>query len=108
MQEDKNEIPTSEPAGEPPCDPAGAFCPELCRTLRHKHEIPIDVPTLLTKPYLTEKEVSALTGRAVATLRNQRHLRKGFPYLKPKGGRAVRYKTADIIKEMEEVRIAFD
>lgn len=73
-----------------------------------KNKIPIDVSTLLSKPYLNEKEVSALTGRAVATLRNQRHLRKGFPYLKIKGGRAVRYKTSDIIDNMESVRISFD
>ena len=35
---------------------------------------------LLKKPFLNEFEVSAITGRAVATLRNDRHLRRGVSY----------------------------
>ena len=42
----------------------------------------MDINELLKKPYLNEKEVAVLTGRALSTLRNERHLRNGFPYLK--------------------------
>ncbi len=73
-----------------------------------KNKLPIDVPTLLTQPYLNEKETSRVTRKAVATLRNDRFLRRGIPYLKLKGGRAVRYKTTDVIEYMEEVRISFE
>ncbi len=69
---------------------------------------PINISELLKKPYQNENETAALTGKAVATLRNQRHMGKGIPYLKLTGGRAVRYKTADIVQYMEAVRIAFE
>jgi predicted DNA-binding transcriptional regulator AlpA len=62
---------------------------------------------LLKKPFLNEKEVAALTGRAVSTLRNERHLRRGFPYLKV-GRRSIRYKLTDILTSMEARRINFD
>jgi predicted DNA-binding transcriptional regulator AlpA len=62
---------------------------------------------LLKKPYLTETEVAAITGRAVSTLRNERFLRRGFPYLRI-GKRSIRYKTVDITAAMESRRIAFD
>ena len=68
----------------------------------------LNIEELLKKPYQNETEAAALTGKAVATLRNQRHLGKGIPYLKLTGGRAVRYKTADIVQYMEAVRIAFE
>lgn len=61
---------------------------------------------LMKKPFLNEQEVSALTGRAVATLRNDRHMRRGFPYLKV-GKRSVRYKLKDVVDTMESNRIAF-
>jgi hypothetical protein len=63
---------------------------------------------LLEKPYLNEKEVSALTGRAISTLRNERFMRKGLPYYKLPGGRSVRYKVAGVISYMESRRISFD
>jgi predicted DNA-binding transcriptional regulator AlpA len=59
------------------------------------------------KKYLNEKEVAAITGRAISTLRNERFLRKGLPYLKI-GGRSIRYKTEDVIAFMESRRITFD
>lgn len=62
---------------------------------------------LLGKTYLNEKEVAAITGRAVSTLRNERFMRKGLPYLKV-GGRSIRYKTEDVIAYMEGRRISFD
>ncbi len=62
---------------------------------------------ILEKPYLNEKEVAAITGRAVSTLRNERGMRKGLPYLKI-GGRSIRYKSEDVIAYMEGRRITFD
>ncbi|MBP9014279.1 MAG: helix-turn-helix domain-containing protein [Smithella sp.] len=67
----------------------------------------MDFGAIMTKPYLNELEVAALTGRAVSTLRNERFTRKGLPYLKI-GGRSVRYKTEDVIAFMESRRITFD
>jgi hypothetical protein len=66
-----------------------------------------NVNELLKKPYQNEFEAAAITGRAVSTLRNERHLRRGLPYLKI-GKRSVRYKTADIIATMEARRISFE
>jgi len=62
---------------------------------------------LLEKKYLNEKEVSEITGRAISTIRNERFIRKGLPYLKI-GGRSIRYKTEDVIAYMEGRRITFD
>ncbi|HOX91184.1 MAG TPA: DNA-binding protein [Bacilli bacterium] len=67
----------------------------------------MEVKELLNKPYLDEKEVSAITNRALSTLRNERFMRKGLPYYKI-GGRSVRYKTEDVISYMEGRRITFD
>jgi hypothetical protein len=66
-----------------------------------------NISELLRKPYLNEMEVAAVTGRAVSTLRNERHLRRGLPYLRI-GKRSIRYKTADVIATMEARRISFD
>ncbi len=62
---------------------------------------------LLTKPFLNEAEVSAITGRALATLRNDRFLRRGIPYLKI-SERSVRYRTPDVLNFMEARPITFD
>jgi predicted DNA-binding transcriptional regulator AlpA len=62
---------------------------------------------MLEKPYLNEKEVSAITGRAISTLRNERFLRRGLPYLKI-GGRSIRYRSQDVIAYMESRLIIFD
>ena len=53
--------------------------------------------------YLTEKQVSTITGRALSTLRNERFLGKGIPYIKI--GKSVRYKYDDVIGFMESRRI---
>jgi len=55
------------------------------------------------REYLNEKEVARLTGRALSTLRNERHLGRGFPYVKI--GRSVRYPKAEIIAFMEARKI---
>lgn len=62
---------------------------------------------LLEKPYLNEKEVAEVTGRALSTIRNDRFMRKGLPYLKI-GARSIRYKTEDVISYMEGRRITFN
>jgi hypothetical protein len=64
-----------------------------------------NVNELLKKPYLVEEEVAAIQRRAVSTLRNDRHLRRGLAYIK--FGRSVRYRTADVIAAMESNRITF-
>jgi len=61
---------------------------------------------LLAKKYLNEKEVAQITGRAVSTLRNERFLRVGLPYLKI-GGRSIRYRSEDVFAYMEGRRITF-
>ncbi len=53
--------------------------------------------------YVNEKEVAKLTGRSVFTLRNDRHLGRGFPYVK--NFRQVRYRLADILNHMEGRKI---
>jgi hypothetical protein len=53
--------------------------------------------------YLTENEVSRITRRALQTLRNDRHRRRGIPYVKV--GRSVRYKLVDVYEFMESRRI---
>jgi len=45
--------------------------------------------------YLTEKQVSEITGRAVQTLRNERFLGRGIPYVKV--GRSIRYSLEDVV-----------
>jgi len=66
-----------------------------------------NVGELLKKPFLNEKEVAAITGRAVSTLRNERHLRRGVPYLKV-GRRSVRYGLQDVLNFMGARRITFE
>jgi len=53
--------------------------------------------------YLNEKQVATITGRALSTLRNERFLGKGMPYIKI--GKSVRYKYDDIIEFMESRKI---
>ena len=53
--------------------------------------------------YIKEKEVARITGRALPTLRNDRHHRRGIPYCKI--GRSVRYCIDDVIAYMEAHKI---
>jgi hypothetical protein len=64
------------------------------------HALP---PELQKFKLLTEQQVSLLTGRAVQSLRNDRHVGKGFPYRKM--GKSVRYALAEILAIMESYRI---
>ena len=53
--------------------------------------------------YLTEKEVSRMTGRSLSTLRSDRFKSQGLPYVKI--GRSVRYSLADVVRFMEARKI---
>ncbi len=53
--------------------------------------------------YIDEKRVSEIVGRALPTLRNDRHNMRGIPYCKV--GRSVRYSVTDVIKFMESHKI---
>ena len=53
--------------------------------------------------WVNEKEVSRITGFALPTLRNDRHLKKGIPYMKR--GRSVRYCLKDVHNYMEARRV---
>ncbi len=60
----------------------------------------VDIPI---PKYIDEKAVHAMIGRALPTLRNDRHNRRGIPYIKI--GRSVRYSLADVISYMESRKI---
>lgn len=53
--------------------------------------------------YIDEREVSKITGRAIQTLRNDRHKGQGLPYRK--FNRQVRYRLDEVIDAMESRRI---
>lgn len=53
--------------------------------------------------YLTETEVSELTGFALSTLRNDRFHRRKLPYIKV--GKSVRYDRDDVIAFMESCKV---
>ena len=55
------------------------------------------------KQYITEIEVSEITGRALSTLRNERSKGEGITYIKI--GRSVRYDLQDVIVFMESHKI---
>lgn len=53
--------------------------------------------------WVDEKKASAVIGRALPTLRNDRHHGRGVPYYKV--GKSVRYKLQDLFDYMEARRI---
>ena len=53
--------------------------------------------------YLTEKEVSQMTRRALSTLRNERAAGRGIPYIKV--GRSVRYDLKDVVEFMDQRKV---
>ncbi len=57
----------------------------------------------IDRRYLTEKEVSKITGIALSTLRTSRFKRTGITYSKI--SRSVRYSYADVIAYMESRKI---
>ena len=59
--------------------------------------------TIHSTQYIDEREVSRITGRALPTLRNDRHRGQGIPYSKI--GRSVRYSLSDVITFMESRKI---
>jgi AraC-like DNA-binding protein len=55
--------------------------------------------------WLTEKEVASLLGCSLSLLRQNRFYRKGIPFSKMGGGRAVRYAAEDVKSFMAARRI---
>ena len=53
--------------------------------------------------YLTEKQVAEITQIALSTLRNDRFLGQGIPFIKI--GRSVRYSLTDVVNFMESYRV---
>ena len=53
--------------------------------------------------FLTEKQVSKMTNRALSTIRNDRHYNRGIPYCKI--GRSVRYELQDVLDFMRGCKI---
>ena len=53
--------------------------------------------------YLKEEEVSNLTGIALSTLRNNRHMGRGIPYRKI--SRSVMYSLQEVVDFMEAHKI---
>jgi hypothetical protein len=53
--------------------------------------------------YISEAEVSQITGRALPTLRKDRHYQRGIPYYRV--GRQIRYRVEDIEKFMAGCRV---
>jgi len=58
---------------------------------------------ITTPQYLNEKQVAEITGFALSTLRNNRFLQRGIPYVKV--GKSVRYKLGDVIEFMDRILI---
>ncbi len=56
--------------------------------------------------YISEKEVSRITGLALPTLRNWRFKRTGMAYSKI--GRSVRYAMEDVLHYMESRKVRTD
>ena len=52
---------------------------------------------------MTDFEVAEIKNCSVQTLRNDRHLRRGLPYIK--SGRSIRYTPADVAKDILANRI---
>lgn len=59
--------------------------------------------SLIENHVVNENQAAKIIGRAVQTLRNDRHLRQGPPYIKL--GRSVRYKVGDLLDYIESHRV---
>ena len=57
----------------------------------------------MAKQFITEKGVSAITGRAPQTLRNDRSKGRGFPFYKI--GKSIKYDEQEIIAIMEKNKV---
>ena len=53
--------------------------------------------------YINEKKVAEMLDGSVQALRNDRHLKRGLPYIKK--GRMVRYSLVDVIRYMEQHKV---
>lgn len=55
------------------------------------------------QPLIDEKQMAMTIGKSVQTLRNDRHLNRGLPYIKL--GRSVRYSMEDIERFIDDRKI---
>lgn len=53
--------------------------------------------------WLSERDVAAMTGISLSTLRKHRHFMMGIPYSKV--GRSVRYEEAEVVAFMRSRRV---
>ncbi|MCX5814246.1 MAG: helix-turn-helix domain-containing protein [Proteobacteria bacterium] len=53
--------------------------------------------------YRNEREIAKLTGISLSSLRNNRSLKRGLPYIKI--GKSIRYNMSDVINYLESHRI---
>ncbi len=60
-------------------------------------------PIVESERWLTEKDVSVITGLSLSTLQKNRFYSKGIPYAKI--GRAVRYSSADVAHFMNSMKV---
>ena len=58
---------------------------------------------LVENQVVDERKAAEILGRAIQTLRNDRHLRKGPAYIKM--GRSIRYQVSDLLDYIEKNRI---
>ena len=60
-------------------------------------------PELSRNQIVNETKASEILCRAIQTIRNDRHTKKGAPYFKI--GRSVRYRVGDLLEYLERQRI---
>ena len=60
---------------------------------------------MLTQRWLTEKQVSAITGISVSKLQKDRFYRRGIPYSRPMSSRSIRYDIMDVEAHMLSTRV---
>ena len=67
------------------------------------HQLVIGEQVLSRDQVVDENLASKILTRATQTIRNDRHLRRGCPYIKI--GRSVRYRVGDLLDYLEKNRI---
>lgn len=78
---------------------------DIERLLKHP-ELYKSKPDEIIAKWIDERRVSEITSIPLQSLRNMRHLGRGFQYSKI--GRSVRYNIFDIIRHMERHKIKTD
>lgn len=55
------------------------------------------------KEYISERELHEIIGVSLSTLRQNRHMRVGFPYYKI--GKSVKYKMSEVLEYIDERKV---